>query len=202
MGIVFSGMFGFGLVLFTKIQTDQHLDHILFGNILGVTASDLVEIALIALGVLAIMLAKRRDFLVFCFDPQHAQAIGLPVRLLHYALLILLSLTIIMALKAVGIILVVAMLVAPGAVAYLLTSRFDLMLIIATAVAIGSSVVGTLISFHIDGATGPCIVLVQSAIFVLAFLFAPGRGLLRAKAAGEYEPNIDLLTTPPQSGRR
>ncbi len=202
MGIVFSGMFGFGLVLFTKIQTDQHLDHILFGNILGVTASDLVEIAIVALGVLVIMLAKRRDFLVFCFDPQHAQAIGLPVRLLHYALLILLSLTIIMALKAVGIILVVAMLVAPGAVAYLLTSRFDLMLVIATAVAIGSSVVGTLISFHIDGATGPCIVLVQSAIFVLTFLFAPGRGLLRAKAAGDYEPNIDLLTTPRQTGQR
>lgn len=182
MGIVFSGMFGFGLVLFTKVQTDQHLDHILFGNILGVTSGDLIEIAVVALGVLAIMLAKRRDFLVYSFDPQHAQAIGLPVRWLHYGLLVLLSLTIIMALKAVGIILVVAMLVAPGAIAYLLTDRFDHMLKIAMAVAVGSSVLGTLISFHIDGATGPCIVLLQSAVFVWVFLFAPGRGVLRTKS--------------------
>ncbi|MGH1418806.1 MAG: metal ABC transporter permease [Hyphomicrobiaceae bacterium] len=182
MGIVFSGMFGFGLVLFTKVETDQHLDHILFGNILGVTNANIAEIAVISLGVLAIMLAKRHDFLAFSFDPRHAQAIGLPVRWLHYGLLILLSLTIIMALKAVGIILVVAMLVAPGAIAFLLTNHFDRMLAIAMLVAIGSSVLGTLISFHIDGATGPCIVLLQSFAFVLAFLFAPRRGLLRAKA--------------------
>ncbi len=179
MGIVFSGMFGFGLVLFTKIETDQHLNHILFGNILGISAQDLIEIAFISVTVLAIMIAKRKDFLVYCFDPQHAQAVGLPVRILNYALLILLSLTIIMALRAVGIILVVAMLVAPGAIAFLLTDRFEHMLGIATAVAIGSAVSGTLISFHINGATGPCIVLIQSAIFAIAFLLAPKGGLLR-----------------------
>ncbi len=179
MGIVFSGMFGFGLVLFTKIETDQHLNHILFGNILGVSTQDLIEIAFISVTVLAIMIAKRKDFLVYCFDPQHAQAVGLPVRILNYALLILLSLTIIMALRAVGIILVVAMLVAPGAIAFLLTDRFEHMLGIATAVAIGSAVSGTLISFHINGATGPCIVLIQSAIFAIAFLLAPKGGLLR-----------------------
>ena len=199
MGIVFSGMFGFGLVLFTKVQTDQHLDHILFGNILGVTRSDVVEVAIVALGVLAIMIAKRRDFLVYCFDPQHAQAIGLPVRVLHYSLLVLLSLTIIMALKAVGIILVVAMLVAPGAVAYLLTNRFDHMLLIATAVAIGSGVFGTLISFHIDGATGPCIVLLQSTIFILVFLYAPGRGLLREKTINADFAGGTVLQTPEAS---
>jgi manganese/iron transport system permease protein len=188
MGIVFSGMFGLGLVLFTKVETDQHLNHILFGNMLGVTSRDLVEAAIVAGGTLAAVLLKRRDLLLYCFDPQHARAIGLPVRALHYALLVLLSLTIVASLKAVGIILVVAMLVAPGAIAYLLSDKFERMLLIAVAVAVGSSVAGTLVSFHIDGATGPCIVLIQTGIFVLAFLFAPKRGLLdtrRRQAAGE-----------------
>jgi manganese/iron transport system permease protein len=179
MGIVFSGMFGLGLVLFTKVETDQHLNHILFGNMLGVTNADLVETGIIAGAVLIAVLAKRRDLMLYCFDPQHARAIGLPVQVLHYGFLVLLALAIVAAMKAVGIILVVAMLIAPGAIAYLLTDRFGRMLGIAAAVAIGSSVVGTLVSFHIDGATGPCIVLVQMAVFVLAFLFAPRGGLLR-----------------------
>jgi manganese/iron transport system permease protein len=179
MGIVFSGMFGFGLVLFTKVETDQHLNHILFGNMLGVTARDLIETGIVAGGVLLAIIVLRRDLLLYCFDPQHARAIGLPVRMLHYGLLVLLSLTIVASLKAVGIILVVAMLVAPGAIAYLLSNRFERMLGVAVAVAVASSVVGTLVSFHIDGATGPCIVLIQMAVFVLAFLFAPTSGLLR-----------------------
>lgn len=177
MGIVFSGMFGFGLVLFTKIETDQHLLHILFGNMLGVTASDLIETGIIAGAVLLVVLAKRRDLLAFCFDPQHARAIGLPVRLLHYGLLVLLSLTIVASLKAVGVILVVAMLIAPGAIAYLLTNSFERMLVIAVFVAVASSIIGTLVSFHIDGATGPCIVLVQAAAFCVAFAFGPHGGL-------------------------
>ena len=182
MGIVFSGMFGFGLVLFTKVDTDQHLNHILFGNMLGVTGSDLIETGLIAGAALLVVLIKRRDLLLYSFDPQHARAIGLPVQTLHYGFLVLLSLTIVAALKAVGIILVVAMLIAPGATAYLLSDRFGRMLTIAATVAIGSSLAGTLISFHIDGATGPCIVLIQMAVFVLAFLFGPRDGLLRRTA--------------------
>ena len=178
MGIVFSGMFGFGLVLFTKIETDQHLNHILFGNVLGVTLRDLAETAVIAGGTLLIVLLKRRDLLLYCFDPNQARAIGLPVRVLHYGLLILLSLTIVSALKAVGIILVIAMLIAPGATAYLLTDRFERMLLIAVAVATFSAALGTILSFHIDAATGAAIVLVQAAMFVLAFLFAPKHGLL------------------------
>jgi manganese/iron transport system permease protein len=189
MGIVFSGMFGFGLVLFTKVETDQHLNHILFGNILGVTPRDLAETATVALVVLGVVIVKWRDLLLYCFDPLYAQAIGLPVRILHYGLLVLLSLTIVASLKAVGIILVVAMLIAPGATAYLLTRRFEQMLIIAVAVAVGSSAVGTIVSFHIDGATGPCIVLVQMAIFMLAFLFGPGSGILRGKAAARLAGN-------------
>src|SRR5918994_370399 len=181
MGIVFSGMFGFGLVLFTKVETDQHLNHILFGNMLGVTVRDLVETGIIAGMTLLAVLAKRRDLLLYCFDANHARVIGLPVRVLHYGLLIFLSLTIVASLKAVGIILIIAMLVAPGAIAYLLTDRFERMLVIATAVAVGSSVFGTLASFHIDGATGACIVLTQACVFLLAFVLAPKRGLLAAR---------------------
>lgn len=179
MGIVFSGMFGLGLVLMTKVETDLHVLHILFGNMLGVTWHDVIETALIAVPTLAIVLAKRRDLLLYCFDPQHARAIGLPVRVIHYGLLILLALTVVAALKAVGVILVVAMLITPGATAYLLTDRFERMLAISAAVAIGASIVGTLLSFHIDGATGPCIVLIQATAFLAAFLFAPRNGLLR-----------------------
>lgn len=170
LGIVFSGMFGFGLVIFTKVETEEHLNHILFGSLLGVTNSELIEIVLVALGVLLAVLLRRRDLLLYCFDQQHARAIGLPVRRLYYGLLALLSLAIVASLKAVGIILVVAMLVAPGATAYLLTSRFDRMLAIAAIVAIGSSVAGTLISFHLDAATGPAIVLLQAAVFAGALV--------------------------------
>jgi len=171
MGIVFSGMFGLGLVLFTKVETDQHLLHVLFGNMLGVTDRDLIETAVVAGLTLAVVLAKRRDLLLYCFDPRHARAVGLKVEWLHYGLLVLLSLTIVASLKAVGVILVVAMLVAPGATAYLLTRRFERMLMVAVAVAVGSSVLGTLVSFHINGSTGPCIVLIQAAIFSLALLW-------------------------------
>jgi manganese/iron transport system permease protein len=196
MGIVFSGMFGFGLVIFTKVETDQHLNHILFGNVLGVTVRDLVETAIIAGGTLVAVLVKRRDFLLYCFDPNHARAVGLPVRALHYGLLILLSLTIVGSLKAVGIILVIAMLVAPGAIAYLLTDSFERMLVIATAVAMTSSAIGTIVSFHLDAATGACIVLIQFLAFVLAFLFAPRRGLLSASIRAR--PNT---VKPPAASR-
>jgi manganese/iron transport system permease protein len=183
MGIVFSGMFGFGLVLFTKVETEQHLNHILFGNVLGVTTRDLIETAIVAGGTLAIVLLKRRDLLLYCFDPNHARSIGLPVRVLHYGLLVLLALTIVASLKAVGIILVIAMLIGPGATAYLLTDSFERMLVIATAVALTSAFVGTIVSFHIDGATGACIVLIQALIFAAAFLFAPKQGVFRRRAA-------------------
>jgi len=185
MGIVFTGMFGLGIVLFSRIETDQHLTHILFGDMLGVTWGDLIETGTIAGGTLLVVLAKRRDFLLYAFDPQHARAIGLPVRLLHYGLLAMLSLTIVASLKAVGIILVVAMLIAPGAIGFLVTKRFDAMLVVAIVAAVGSSVLGTLISFQINAATGPCIVLIQTVLFLLALFFAPGTGLLRRRVTGE-----------------
>jgi manganese/iron transport system permease protein len=182
MGIVFSGMFALGLVMFVKVDSDQHLMHILFGNMLGVRWSDIGETALIAVPTIAIMLAKRRDFLLVAFDPAHARAIGLNVRVLHFGLLVLLALTIVAALKAVGIILVVAMLIAPGAVGYLVTRRFDAMLAVAVGVATVSSLIGTILSFHLDASTGPCIVVVQAGFFLLALAFNQLRAARRISA--------------------
>ncbi len=181
MGIVFTGMFAVGLVLFSRIETDQHLNHILFGDMLGVSWADLAETTVIAGVTLAILLAKRRDFLLHAFDPQHARAIGLPVQLLHYGLLAMLSVTIVAALQAVGIILVVAMLIAPGATGFLLARRFGTMLAIALGTALVSGVLGVFISYAINAASGPSVVLIQSLFFLLALLFAPGHGLLRRK---------------------
>ncbi|MDB5510095.1 MAG: iron transporter permease [Hyphomicrobiales bacterium] len=181
MGIVFSGMFALGLVLFVKVDTDQHLNHILFGNLLGVQWRDVVETAAIALPAIGLVLLKRRDLMLYCFDPAHARAIGLPVNLLHFGLLSLIALTIVASLQAVGIILVIAMMIAPGAVGFLLTKRFDRMLMVATASAVLSSLAGTLLSFHIDAATGPTIVVVQSGLVVCALLWAQQtRGVVTA----------------------
>lgn len=183
MGIVFSGLFALGLVMFVKVESDQHLLHILFGNMLGVSWSDLAETAVIAVPTIAIMVALRRDFLLVAFDAAHARAIGLPVRWLNVGLLMLLALTIVAALKAVGIILVVAMLIAPGAIGFLTTRRFDAMLVVAVAVATVSSVIGTILSYHLDGATGPCIVVVQAAFFLAALALNLRRAARRATAA-------------------
>ena len=169
MGIVFSGMFGFGIVLYTKITTDVHLDHILFGNMLGVWPDQLWTSGLIAAFVCVVMIAKRADFMLHAFDPIQAQAVGLRVGWLHYGMLALISLTIVATLSAVGIILSIGLLIAPGAIAYLMTKRFDRMLMIAVLVTLGSGVLGVYISFFIDSAPAPTVVLILSAIFILAF---------------------------------
>lgn len=170
LGIVFSGMFAFGLVLYVKIQPDIHLDHILFGDMLGIAASDLIETGVIAIASTGFILIFRKDLLVHAFDRQHASAIGLPVKLLHYGLLAVLSLVVVGALKAVGIILAIAMLVAPGAIAALLTRRFPSMLAVAVSVAVGASFFGIWLSFIIDSAPAPTIVLLMTILFVLAFI--------------------------------
>ena len=175
MGVVFAGMFGLGIVLYTSIETDVHLDHILFGDILGISTADLIQTGIIALVVTLIVLAKWRDLLLFTFDPQQAGAIGLPVRLLHYGLLALLSLTIVAALTAVGIVLVIALLVAPGAIAYLISKRFAPMMLIAVTVSVLSSLIGIYTSFFIDSAPAPTIVLLMSATFVVTFIVTTSR---------------------------
>lgn len=171
MGIVFSGMFAFGIVLFTKIDTDQHLSHILFGNLLGVSNRELIETFIISTLIFVLIVFKRRDFLLYCFDPSHTRVAGLSPKLLHYGLLVLLALTIITAMQVVGVILVVAMLISPGITAFILTKRFDYMLFIAIMVSVISSLLGTIISYHIDAATGPCIILLQALFFVIALLY-------------------------------
>ena len=170
MGIIFSGMFALGLILVSKIESEVHLLHVLFGNILGSSPRDLLESATLAGLAASVMLVKRKDLLLYCFDPIQAKIAGLPVRWLNFGLLSLLALTIVSALKAAGIILVIAMLIAPGATAFLLTRSFDRMLLVAIAVALSSCSFGTLLSFHLDTATAPLIVLLQSALFVLALL--------------------------------
>ncbi|AAP95902.1 iron ABC transporter permease [[Haemophilus] ducreyi] len=166
MGIMFAGLFALGIVLFTALPSEQHLTHLLFGNLLGVTTPEFIQTVIICIITFALMLFKRKDFLVYCFDLNHAKVIGLPVKWLHYGLLSILALTIISAMQVVGVILVVAMLIAPGITAYQLSNRFDKMLVIALAVAISSSILGTILSYHIDSATGPTIILIQSLIFI------------------------------------
>ncbi|MDH2924562.1 manganese/iron transport system permease protein [Nicoletella semolina] len=168
MGIVFSGMFAAGIVLFTAINTGEHLTHILFGNLLGISDSDFQQTLMICIITFFIIALKRKDLLLYCFDSHHAKVMGLSISLLHYGLLSLLALTIISAMQVVGVILVVAMLIAPGITAYLLSSRFDKMLIIATVIAVGSSLLGTILSYHIDSAPGPTIILIQATCFLIA----------------------------------
>lgn len=175
MGVVFSGMFGFGLVLYTKIQSDVHLDHILFGDMLGIGWPDIIETGLIALVATAILAVKWRDFLLHAFDPAQAKAVGLRVNWLHYGLLAILSLTIVGALKAVGLILAIAMLIAPGAIAFLITRTMGSMLIVAVVVATVASFSGVYLSFFIDSAPAPTIVLLMTVIFLAAFLWSSWR---------------------------
>ena len=183
MGIVFSGMFALGVFLFVKIETGLHLDHVLFGNLLGVSWRDVGATALLVVPAFALVVAKRRDLMVFAFDPQHAGVVGLDVRLLHYGLLAVLSLVIVAAIDAVGIILVVALLIAPGAIAWLMTDRFETMMLWATATALVSTLLGILASYHLDSAPAPTIVVLMTSVFVVAFLFAPRRGVFRRPVA-------------------
>ena len=172
MGIVFSGMFGFGIVLYTKVTTDVHLDHILFGNMLGVSSDNLWTAGAISLGVSALLLAKRRDLLLQSFDPIQAQAVGLPVGLLHYGMLAMISLTIVATLSAVGIILSIGLLIAPGAIAFLVTKRFEHMLVVSVLVTFVSGFLGIYVSFFIDSAPAPTIILILTGFFIAAFLRA------------------------------
>lgn len=170
MGIVFSGMFGFGLVLYVWLQPEVHLDHILFGDMLGIGSSDIRDTALVTLLTVSVIAVKWRDLVLHAFDPVQAQAVGLRIKLLHYGLLVLLALAIVASLKAVGIILAIAILIAPGAIAFLITRTFGAMLLAAVGVAIIASLSGIWLSFYLDSAPAPTIVLVFSLLFVMAML--------------------------------
>lgn len=170
MGIVFSGMFGLGMVIYTQIESDLHLDHILFGNILGIGAGDLAAVAAISAAVLAVLALRWRDLLLHAFDAAQARALGLNVTALHYGFLVLLSATIVATLKAVGLILAIGLMIAPGAIAFLLVRRFAAMMGVAVAVTWAAMLGGVYLSFWIDSAPAPTIILLLSAMFILAFV--------------------------------
>ncbi|WP_306746163.1 metal ABC transporter permease [Saccharothrix yanglingensis] len=184
IGTVFTTLFALGLVLISVTPSQTDLNHIVFGNLLGVGRADLGQIAVLGAVALTALLLKRRDFTLYAFDPVHAHAIGLDPRLLGAALLGLLALTCVVALQVVGVVLVVAMLIIPGATAHLLTDRFGWMLVIAPAVSVGAAAVGLYLSYHLDTASGAMVVLVQGAVFLPAYLFGPHGALAGRIAAG------------------
>jgi manganese/iron transport system permease protein len=178
MGVVFTGLFAFGLVLFSKTPSDLHLDHILVGNILGISKAQVQQTLLLGSCVLVVSLVLRRDLLLICFDPIQARVMALPDQFLTYLLLGLLALAIVVAMQVVGIILVVAMLITPGCVAYQWTDRFDRMLVISVISSLTATVLGILVSFHADASASGCIVLAQALLFVVSLIVAPKYGIL------------------------
>ena len=181
IGLVFTGFFALGLVLVSKIKSNIDLMHILFGSPLGISYSDVNQTMIISGVVVVVLLLFRRDLMLYCFDATHARSIGINTGVLHYLLLSVLSLAAVAGLQTVGIILVVAMLITPGATAYLLTDRFDRMTYLAIFSSVLSSILGVYISYWSDIETGGSIVLVQTVIFLIAFIFAPRYGILKSQ---------------------
>jgi manganese/iron transport system permease protein len=170
MGVVFSGMFGLGIVLYVSVETNAHLDHILFGNMLGVETHELWTAGIISALVAAVLVIKWRDWLLHSFDPAQAQASGLWVNALHYGMLAALSLTIVATLSAAGLILAIGLLIAPGAIAFLLVRQFATMLWVAVAINLVAMLSGTYLAFFLDSAPAPTIILILTAMFLAAFV--------------------------------
>ncbi|PCK29361.1 MULTISPECIES: metal ABC transporter permease [Rhodococcus] len=200
IGIVFTTLFAFGLVLISVTPSQTDLNHIIFGNLLGVSSSDLLQVAILGALALSILLIKRRDLALFAFDPIHANAIGLSPKRLGALLLGVLALTSVVALQAVGVVLVVAMLIIPGATAYLLTDKFSRMLVIAPVVSAVCAITGIYVSYYLDTASGGMVVMTQGIVFALVYLFSPSQGVIakwtsqrrRTRAeysAAAYEPS-------------
>lgn len=171
MGIVFTTFFALGLMLISKIVSSVDLTHVLFGEVLGISDESAWYTSVTLVLAAAVILIFRRVFLVFCFDPTHAQSLGLPIRFIHYSFLVLLAITITGSIQTVGIILVIAMLITPGSTAFLLTKNFPSMLQIAVAVSVFSSVVGAYASYYYDISTGGTIVFLQGVIFLTVFAY-------------------------------
>ena len=171
MGVVFSGMFGLGIVLHTALGSGLHLDHILFGNILGIGPEDLQTSLLIAVPVTAFLVMKWKDLMLQAFDTVQAKASGLRTGLLHYGLLTALSLMVVATLSSTGLILAIGLLIAPGAIAFLLVRSFGRMLILASLASLVAMCGGIYLSFFLDSAPGPTIILVLTVMFLLAFVW-------------------------------
>jgi ABC-type Mn2+/Zn2+ transport system permease subunit len=180
IGVIFAGLFALGVAMLSA-SGDYSVDlaHFLFGNLLGVSAPDLWVILGLSLLILLLVLLFYKEFLVVSFDPTLAVTLRLPTTFLRYLLLIMLAVTIVVSLQVVGIALMMAMLVTPAAAASLLTRRLPTMMGTAALLGAVSGVVGVYVSFYLDIASGPAVVLVATAVFLLVFLFAPARGVLR-----------------------
>ncbi|WP_075881748.1 metal ABC transporter permease [Vreelandella massiliensis] len=178
MGLMFTGAFAVGIVIVSKIASSTHLLHILFGNVLGVQPSALLLTLVAGVITLLVVWLAYRPLMLYAFDPQQAQALGFNTGVIHYGLILLLTLTIVASLETVGIILVVAMLITPGATAHLLTDRFATMLAISVMVGVSAAVLGLWLSFVLDVASGGTIVLVATGLFFLALLFSPKHGVI------------------------
>jgi len=181
IGVIFAGMFALGIALISTVSSySVDLTHFLFGDVLGVSRSDLWLTAGFGGLVLFTIFAFYKEFMVLSFDPVLAATMRLPAGLLHYLLLLLIAVTIVVSLQTVGIALMVAMLVTPAATAYLLTHRLPVMMLIGASIGAVSAVIGLYLSFYVNIASGAAIVLVCTAFFMLAFLFAPKKGALWA----------------------
>jgi len=179
MGLMFTAAFALGIVIISQIATSTHLMHILFGNVLGVRYPALVLTLMAGLITLGAVFLYYKQLFLYTFDPVQARAMGMHTGVIHYGLILLLTLTIVASLETVGIILVVAMLVTPGATAYLLVNSLPLMIGVSATIGVLSAVVGLYLSFVFNVASGGTIVLVASGFFILALLFSPRQGLLR-----------------------
>ena len=170
MGIIFSGLFGLGIVLFVAFDTTAHLEHILFGNILGIEKSDIFTALVITFIIVLFFIIFWRDLMLCSFDPIQAKALALPTGFLHYGLLATLALVVIATLKAVGLILAIGLFIIPGAIAFLLTKRLSLMLFISVFANICAMIIGLYLSFYIDSAPAPTIIIVLTGMFFLVFV--------------------------------
>lgn len=192
IGVVFTSFFAVGLLMISLRPAGVDLKAIVLGNILGIAPTDIIQVVAVAAVAALVVGLKWRDLMLFCFDPNQARAIGLPVGRLHLLLLALLSATAVAALQAVGAVLVAAMLVTPGATAYLLTDRFGRMLGLSSALGAGCAFAGAYASYFLDGATGGCIVTLQAFVFLLALVFAPKHGLIAGARARRSSASIEL----------
>lgn len=181
IGIIFTTLLALGLVLVSKIPSNIDLMHILFGYVLGISDSDAWQVGIIAIATSLVLITLRKNLLLYIFDPAHAKSIHLHVRFYHYLLLVLLALTVVASVQTVGIVLVIAMLITPGAIAHLLTDRFDRMLGISVAMSVFACISGAYASYYLDISTGGAMVLVLGVLFVLTFFFAPKQGVIQWK---------------------
>ncbi len=181
IGIIFTSFFGLGLFMISVSPTPVDVKTIILGNILAISPSDTLQLAIIGFVSLAVLLAKWKDLMVAFFDENHARSIGLRPERLKFLFFVLLSACCVAALQTVGAFLVVAMVVTPGATAYLLTDRFPRLILLSVLIGSVTSFVGAYASFFLDGATGGVIICLQTALFLLAFVFAPKHGMLAAR---------------------